>query len=685
VSVGHGSSDDPREVYERLVDELSNYDHAYYVLAQPLVSDARYDRKFEELKAIEAGHPDWLRPDSPTQRVGSPLPEGSKFERVEHAVPMISIESLYSDDEVRDFEARVLKGLATETDELPTFVCEPKWDGVSASLVYEKGLLVRGVSRGDGTVGEDLSSNLRAVGGVPLGLRVGVGETAPSLLEIRGEVMIPLSGFDDLNQRMSKRGEQTFANPRNATAGSLKRLDPAVVFDRGLRFMAWELVRCEGGDTYHTHSEAMEAVAAWGFATSPHRAVVGDAAGMIKFHHELEAKRDELDYEMDGVVVKVEQFSLRRLLGARARTPRWACAQKFAPREETTTLLDIEIQVGRTGRLTPRAHLKAVQIGGVTVRHATLHNAKYIRDRDIRVGDTVVVRRAGDVIPQVVEPVVANRPRGSGQFEWPLACPSCGATPSEKGEHRYCPSMDCPAQVMRRILHLASRNALRIEGLGEKAVEIFCTQGLLSSVEDVFDLNYSKISALEGWGEKSASALEQQIESARTPHLAKFVFALGIPEVGAETALALCSTFPSLDLLQDVAARDDAIESLSEIDGIGSEVASSFISFFTNQHNLAAIARMRELGVEPVVPESRYSVEVEGVVGKTFVLTGTLYLPRPEIKSLIEAGGGKVAGSVSKKTDFLVAGEAAGSKLRKAEGLGVPVLDDAAIRSLLGG
>ncbi len=691
MNFGPGLFDDPREDYLRLVEELTVYEHAYYVLAKPLVADAEYDRKFLELKALEVEHPDWVVENSPSQRVGAPLPEGSKFERVEHAVPMISIESLFGDEAVRNFEERALKALAGETDELPSFVCEPKWDGVSASLVYEDGLLVRGVSRGDGAVGEDLTGNLRAVGGVPLALNCENGEI-PALVEIRGEVMIPLSGFEKLNQRMVDKGEQAFANPRNATAGSLKRLDPSVVRQRGLRFIAWELVRCEqsaadggGPPPFKTHSAAMEQVASWGFATTPHRAVVNSASGMIKFHDQLEAQRDDLDYEMDGVVVKVEEVHLRRLLGARARTPRWACAHKFAPREETTVLLDIEIQVGRTGRLTPRAHLAAVQLGGTTVRHATLHNAKYIRERDIRIGDTVLVRRAGDVIPQIVEPILAKRPKEIKPFDWPNECPSCGSAAAEKGEHRFCPSMDCPAQVQRRILHLASRNALRIEGLGEKAVELFCREGLLNSVEGIFDLDYSAVANLEGWGEKSVGGLQQQIAGALNPDLSKFIYALGIPEIGSETAQAICAVYPTLADLEEVAKADDAIEKLSAIDGIGDEVAASFIGFFNHQRNLSALASMVKFGVSPKSVVRTQSSRVEGVCDKTFVLTGSLSIPRPEMKDLIEAAGGKVTGSVSKKTDYLVAGEAAGSKLRKAEELGVNVLDESGVRKLLKG
>ena len=668
-----------RSRYEELKAILADWEHAYYVLAQPKVSDVEYDREFRALTELEEAHPKWITPDSPSQRVGAPLPDGSKFEKVDHAVPMISIESLFGEAEVRGFDERVRKGLEGETEERPVFVCEPKWDGVSASLIYEDGVLVRGVSRGDGTTGEDLTSNFRVVYGVPLRL---LGD-APGTIEIRGEVMMSLPDFDALNARMVESGEPTFANPRNSTAGSLKRLDPSVVHSRKLRFMAWELVRHEGGPSSATHSEAMESVAGWGFLTTPHRAVVETAEEMLAFHADLEARRDEIEFEMDGVVIKVEQKELRSLLGSRARTPRWACAAKFSPREEITTLLDIEIQVGRTGRLTPRAHLEPVQLGGTTVRHATLHNASYIRDRDIRVGDRVMVRRAGDVIPQVMGVLSNSRSEDLSVFEWPTACPSCGTPPLEKGEHRYCPSMDCPAQMKRRIIHLASRQALRIEGLGEKAVGQFVDAGLLDSVEGIFALDFEKIGELERWGEKSVEALRAEIEKAKTPDFARFLYGLGIPEIGAETARSLVAHHSDLKTLLAVSQEEDAEEQFCAIDGIGQEVAGSLIGFLVHERNREALKAMAGFGVSPLSATRLSSSEVEGVTGKTFVLTGTLSVPRPEMKAKLEAAGAKVTGTVSKKTDYLVAGEQAGSKLKKAQDLGVRVLSETEVSELL--
>jgi DNA ligase (NAD+) len=687
-----------REKYIVLCGELARCEHAYYVEAKPLIPDSEYDRLYRVVVELERAHPDWVFADSPTQRVGAALPEGSKFERLPHAVPMISIESLFGNDEVRDFDARVRKGLGlsvstggdlfSKPDTL-SYVCEPKWDGVSASLIYEKGRFTRALSRGDGAFGEDITNNLRAVGGVPLVLRSeGHGLGVPDLLEVRGEIMIPLATFESINAALVEAGDTPFANPRNAAAGSLKRLDPQFVKKRGLRLLAWELVRCKGGPDFQTHTQAMSAVRDWGFPVTVYRAEVTDVEGMIAFHDDLEARRDEIEYEMDGVVVKVDSRILRDELGSRARTPRWACAHKFAPREESTRLLDIEIQVGRTGRLTPRAHLEAVSLGGTMVQHATLHNARYIADLDIRIGDQVVVRRAGDVIPQIMGPVLAARSGDERPFDWPSACPSCGAEPQARGEHRFCPSIDCPAQMLRRVQHMASRQALRIEGLGEKAVVQFAAAGLIQHVQDIFALDYSKVAALERWGKKSATALQEQVDAARNPDLPHFLFALGIPEVGLETARSLCEHFPTLDSLREVLAVEqneaDAIEQLSKVDGVGVEVAGSLLAFFHEPKNIAAIESLLSRGVQPqAMSLAVASAAIEGVAGKVFVLTGTLSMSRTEMKENLLAAGGKVTGSISKKTDYLIAGANAGSKINKAQSLGVEVLDETAINLLL--
>lgn len=806
-----------RARYRELVTQLRKADHAYYVDARPILSDAQYDKLFRELQQLEEAHPDWLDPASPTQRVGAPLPEGTKFDRVEHAVPMISIESLFEVDEVRSFAERVRKGL--DGDE-PVFVAEPKWDGVSAALVYRDGALIQGLSRGDGAVGEDLTHNLRAVGGVPLRLFDAAGQPAPAdeaaagvprLVEVRGEVMIPLSTFEETNARLIEAGEQPFANPRNATAGTLKRLDPAVVAERGLRFLAWELVRVEGGPEFTCHQDAMRAVHDWGFAVTDQRCASADIEEVLSFHADLEARRDQLDYEMDGVVVKVDALAQRRELGSRARTPRWACALKFAPREEVTGLLDIEVQVGRTGRLTPRAVLEPVRIGGTTVSYATLHNARYIDDLDLRIGDQVHVRRAGDVIPQVLGPVPEARDGDERRFVWPEACPSCGSEVVRRGEYRSCVNLDCPAQMQRRVQHLASRSALRIEGLGEKAIAQFAESGLLTSVEDVWSLDAEAIAGLDGWGEKSASALLEQVDAARRPPLDKFLFGLGVEHLGSEASRALAEAFGSMGAIETVAraagavplARSDdgktrAIDRLCRLAGqaldgddepgrvrklsdnldealaemrtrtkarrktsgedaqacaraavdaapprtrwpggedrwrslsklaadraprwwqaaerddeppddwaplvrgllataelervrlLGVISARYVATFFQEARNLEALGRMAERGVEPQTvdraPAGEADAESGAVAGLTFVLTGTLSEAREQVAARIAAAGGRVTSSVSSKTDYLVAGESAGSKLAKAEQLGVEVLDEAGLLALL--
>ncbi len=785
---------DSRSQYDELLRKLREAEHAYYVLARPLISDAEYDRLFRALQKLEEAHPDWLQPSSPTQRVGAPLPEGTKYERVAHVVPMVSIESLFSEDEIIEFDQRVRKGLDGEQ---PTYVAEPKWDGVSAALIYRDGELVQGLSRGDGAHGEDLTHNFRAVGGVPLQL---LGEQIPTLLEVRGEVMMPTATFDAMNERLLEAGEPLFANPRNATAGSLKRLDPAVVAERGLRFQAFELVRCEPNAPFASHTEALDAMQAWGFPVSPERKRSSKLAEILAFHADLEARRDTIPFEMDGVVFKVDSRAQRETLGSRARTPRWVCAYKFAPREETTQLLAIEIQVGRTGRLTPRATLEPVQLGGTTVRHATLHNARYIHELGLLVGDTVHVRRAGDVIPQILGPVKDARTGAETEFVWPSACPSCEGIVVERGEHRFCVNLDCPAQRERRILHLASRAALRIEGLGEKAVTQFVAAGLIDRVERVFDLDYAQIAALDGWGEKSATALQAEVERARQPALDRFLISLGIEQIGGEVSRLLAEGFGTwgsievccllagpLHLTQasdevrkaraqllrfvdrcsesgelsahfrkyqdngfatDLAvlcqhAQSDARSSVAlataqnpepswpesasvqaEIDALlrergligdkdrgndpdsaldlnllraafatvrlhripllGEIAAASLIEFFLEPRNREALHNMAKFGVVPQQMAAKPKTAGAAVLDKlSFVLTGTLSRPRPEFAAEIQAAGGKVSSSISAKTDYLVAGEKAGSKLAKAEKLGVKVLNESELLALL--
>lgn len=787
-----------RARYEELKLQLREAEHAYYVLAEPILSDADYDRAYRELVQIEEQHPEWVTADSPSQRVGAALPEGTRYERVAHAVPMISIESLFSEEEVRQFDERVRRGLDSEA---ASYFAEPKWDGVSAALIYEQGELVRGLSRGDGAYGEDLTHNYRVVGGVPLQLR---GEDPPALLEVRGEVLMPIARFEAMNEELLAEGENPFANPRNATAGTLKRLDPSVAASRGLRFIAFEVVRHEPSrgavrQELTSHAAALDALREWGFPTSTESIGPAGLEQVLDFHRDLEERRDQIAFEMDGVVIKLDRLDQREQLGSRARTPRWACAFKFAPREEVTVLEGIDIQVGRTGRLTPRARLAPVTLGGTTVRHATLHNAAYMERLGLGIGDQVLVRRAGDVIPQILQVVHAAGDRQRVPYVWPDACPSCGVSVTQRGEHRYCVNLDCPAQLERRIQHLASRAALRIEGLGEKAVAQFLAAGLLDHLADVFDLPNRAVAELEGWGETSAHALAREVEAARHAAFPRFLFALGIEQIGAEAAQSLAEHFgnwgalegcvwlaapiapcllseakdkqlrklmsllkkvcsgeevqpraewgahwrkyaesgelaedlahagklaqaqgggepwqpvwPSFDaqawhargeqLARQALCEDTRISSsqglleagatavlatheLHQVPLLGAIGSAALTTFLTRERTLEVLREMARLGVEPRSEAGPIASTVETAAsGKTFVLTGTLSRPRGEFSALITEAGGKVSSSLSQKTDYLVAGEKAGSKLGKAEKLEVPVLNEEQLLALL--
>lgn len=650
---------------------IADHDHHYHVLGTPLVSDAEYDALFRELLELEEAHPEAVGPDSPSRRVGGALLEG--FDRVAHAVPMLSIESLFGEEEVGEFLARICRGLGTE--DLPAMACEPKYDGVSASLVYEDGAFVLGVSRGDGAHGEDLTSNLSTIHTIPLALR----GPAPRLLEVRGEIMIRRDRFEEMNRAHEAAGEPVFANPRNSCAGTLKRLDSRVVASRPLECVVWDLVRWEGGDEAMpvTHGAAMDRLEELGFLSSPHRALCEGADAVVAYHHAREEARDEDPFEMDGIVAKVDEVRLRGDLGRTARAPRWLLAYKFAARQAATTLLAIEIQVGRSGRITPRAVLEPVDLGGVTIRHATLHNASYVAARDIRVGDRVVLERAGDVIPAVVAAIAEARTGRPRRFRMPEACPSCGGALEERGEHHYCTHAACPDQVRGRIIHMASRTALDIEKLGERVVDQLIEAGLVTEPSDVFTLDGKRddLVALDRWGEKSADNLAAEIERVRRPDLDRFLVAMCMPEIGRATARTLAEHFGTLEALE---AAD--LEALTEVDGVGVTVAEMIRDWFTMPHNVRFLDRARAAGVE--IQSVR---RVEGALsGTTFVVTGTLEgMSREQAKAAIEALGGRVTSGVSKKTSYLVAGANPGSKLAKAEKAGVPVLDETAFNRLV--
>ncbi len=668
----------PPEAVERarwLREEIARLDYAYYVLAEPLVPDAEYDRLFRELVALETRYPELVTPDSPTQRVGGkPAPE---FAEVRHEVPMLSLTNAYTDEEVLAFDRRCRELLGIERIR---YACEPKFDGLAVSLIYRDGLFSLGATRGDGFTGEDVTANLRTLRSIPLRLRL---DSPPTLLEVRGEVIMTREDFKRLNEAQLEAGEKTFVNPRNAAAGSLRQLDPRVTAKRPLRFFAYQLVRLEGHPWPETHSEALSLLQQWGFPLSDARALAEGVDGLLAYYRRMEIERDRLPFDIDGVVYKVDDLAAQQRLGTIARAPRWAIAHKFPPQEEITRLIGIEVQVGRTGALTPVARLEPVFVGGVTVTNATLHNEDYIRDKDIRIGDWVVVRRAGEVIPEIVKVLPERRDGSERPFVMPEHCPVCGSAVARDPDEAaaYCTGgMYCPAQRKRALEHFASRLAMNIEGLGEKLIKQLVDLGWVETPADLYDpdkINAERLASLPRMGEKSAAKLMAAIERSKKTTLARFIYALGIRHVGEATAKLLAEHFGSLDALMN--AR---LDELTAIEGIGPVVAQSIRDFFDEPHNRQVIERLRRLGVhwEESVPAKKS----RALAGLTFVLTGTLpRLTREEAKALIEAHGGKVSASVSKKTDYVVAGSEAGSKLQRALELGVPVIDEDTLERLI--
>jgi DNA ligase (NAD+) len=665
--------------------QITAHDDAYYVLNAPTVPDAEYDRLFQELQALEQQYPALVSPDSPTQRVSGAA--SIAFFPVEHSVPMLSIrtETDISDEGARAFDARIRRELGLgEQDCSVDYAVELKFDGLAISLRYEDGQLMRAATRGDGTTGEDVTANVRTIRAIPLRLRAG----APALLEVRGEVLLFHRDFEQLNERQRAAGEKVFVNPRNAAAGSLRQLDPRVTAARPLRFFAYGLgeVRSHVGSALAlpaSHHATLDWLASLGVPVNDERRVVTGAEGLAQFHREVEAKRAGLPFDIDGVVYKVERLELQRQLGFVTREPRWAVAHKFAPQEAVTELLGIDIQVGRTGALTPVARLAPVFVGGTTVSNATLHNEDEIRRKDIRVGDIVIVRRAGDVIPEIVGSVAERRPAGAGEFTMPSTCPVCGSAAfRDEGEKvaRCTGGLFCPAQRKQALLHFAGRRALDIEGLGDRVVDQLVDGGRVRTPADLFQLDAAVLSSLDRMGEKSAANLIASFEKARKTSLARFIFAMGIRHVGESTARDLARHFGALDrlLLADEAA-------LLQVNDVGPIVATSILRFFGQPHNREVIDQLRAAGVEWPETEGVALVAVGPLAGKTLVLTGTLpTLSRDEASAMIVAAGGKVSSSVSKKTDFVVAGAEAGGKLDKAAALGVQVIDEQALRQLLG-
>jgi len=659
---------------EQLREQLREHNYKYYVLDEPSIPDVEYDRLFRQLQALEADHPQLITADSPTQRVGdAPL---SAFQQVQHRIPMLSLDNVFDADELIGFDRRVRERLHQE--EPVEYVCEPKLDGLAVSLLYEHGVLVQAATRGDGQTGEDITQNIRTIDSIPLRLR---GSGYPTLLEVRGEVFMPRAGFLHMNEQALARGEKTFANPRNAAAGSLRQLDSRITAQRPLDMYCYSVGYVEGGELADSHHGNLMLLKQWGLRVNPEIQVVTGVEALQSYHDAILTRRDQLDYEIDGLVYKVNDLRLQRELGFVSRAPRWATAHKFPAQEELTTLLDVEFQVGRTGAITPVARLEPVFVGGVTVSNATLHNMDEVARMDVRKGDTVIIHRAGDVIPKVVKVVLERRPPDTAPVLMPSHCPVCGSEiikPEGEAVARCSGGLFCQAQVKEAIKHFASRKAMDVDGLGDKLVEQMVDQGLIAHVSDLFTLQVEQVAAMERMGEKSASNLIAALQHSKATTLPRFLFALGIREVGEATALNLANYFGTLEAL-----RQADVETLQQVPDVGPIVASHIATFFQQPHNLEIIDALIAAGVH--WPEqAAVDRDALPLAGKTYVLTGTLnQLTRDEAKHALMELGAKVSGSVSKNTDAVVAGEKAGSKLAKAESLGVPVLDEDALIALL--
>jgi DNA ligase (NAD+) len=652
-----------RRRVEQLREEIRHHDYLYYVLDRPEISDAQYDRLYGELKELEEKFPELVTPDSPTQRVaGRPRPG---FTEVEHLAPMLSLDSSDDEEEVRRFDARVRAALG---DGAVAYVVEPKLDGLSVELVYEDGMLARAATRGDGRVGEDVTANVRTIRSVPLRLRTKKRRT-PRLLAVRSEAIMLIEAFERLNARLTQENQPVFANPRNAAAGSLRQLDPSVTAERPLVLFAYEVMAIEGAE-FRTQWDVLQALRDWGFKVSRHARRAATIDDAISLHHELERRRDDLEYEIDGVVIKVDDLEARAALGATAHHPRWAFAYKFEPRREVSEILDIVVQVGRTGKLTPVAILRPVDVGGVTVSRASLHNREEVERKDVRVGDRVRIQRAGDVIPQVVERVPEPGKRRGPPFKMPKRCPACGARVVSRGPLDFCTNgLACPAQLKGRIQHFVSRDALDIRGLGERTIEQLLDTGLVKSVVDLFRLKEQDLLELEGFAEVSARNLVEAIRDAKRVPLDRFLYALGVPEVGVQTARDLARHFGTLDAVMS-AGRDE----LESVPGIGPKVAEAVHEFLKSPATRRVVSELKRQGLDIAGPGRARG---ERFAGLTFVFTGALdSMSRGEAEELVRSLGGRTSSSVSSKTDYVVAGKDPGSKYDRAVELGVEILSE---------
>ncbi len=662
-----------RTKIDNLRSELNDHNYRYYVLDDPVISDAEYDRLLRELQSLEDTHPELITDDSPTQRVGALPLEG--FGNIEHRIPMQSLANAMDSDELLAFHDRLIRRLGKE--QAIEYIAEPKLDGLAVELVYENGQFVNGSTRGDGTTGEDITQNLKPIRAIPLALRVET-QSAPALLEVRGEVFISKDDFKKLNKQQEENDKPVFANPRNAAAGSLRQLDSGITATRPLSIFCYQAGVVEG-TTFETHSEFLVALQNWGFPVNPEIKILNGIEEAITFHSNLKSHRNSLPYEIDGSVIKVNNYALREELGVRSRSPRWAIAGKFKAQQETTVIEDIVLSVGRTGAVTPVAKLQPVKVGGVVVSNVTLHNQDEIDRKDIRVGDTVLIQRAGDVIPQVVKVIKEKRPSNTSPFKMTNTCPECDHDvyrPEDEVVAR-CQNLSCPAQVKRRIEHFVSKNAMDIDGVGEKLIDQLVEKNLVKSVDDLYRLTLDQLSELERMAEKSAKNTISAINNSKSTTFHRFVYALGIRNVGEHVAKVLEKSFTgNIEIFMKTNA-----EVLEDIDEVGPIVAETIVKFWADETNVNIVNNCFKLGISL---ESVKNETEQIFMGKTFVFTGSLEsITRKEGKEIIEARGGRAAGSVSAKTDYIVAGENAGSKLKKAEKLGIPVLTESEFMDLI--
>ena len=675
------TADQARKRHTELADEVRRHDHAYHVLAQPTISDRDYDRLYHELLDLEKEFPELATSDSPTQRVGGvPL---KQFQPVKHLVPMLSLDNTYSQQELRDFVGRVQRILPDETLD---WMVEPKVDGVAISLRYEKGSFVVGATRGDGATGDDITVNLRTIRSIPQRLH-GKAEKWPTMLEVRGEVFLTKSGFEKLNAERKAAGEETFANPRNAAAGSLKQLDPRLVAKRPLDIVVYALGSVEGAQQPQTHDEMLAWLKTFGFKTPEWTKHCKSADELVTAVDDLDKLRKKFPYETDGAVIKLNSYEQRERAGFTSKAPRWAIAYKYAAEQAETKVLGILITVGRTGAITPTAELEPVFLAGSTISRATLHNEDYIRKKDVRIGDTVTIEKAGEVIPKVVDVVLTKRTGKELAFQYPKKCPECGSNlirevigKSQQGAVWLCPNPDCPAQVRGRIEHWCARGAMDIEGGGEVLVYQLVSKGLVRDAAEIYKLTLNEVANLERMGQKSAQNFLDGVEASKSRDAWRVLYGLGIPHVGEGAAKSLCKHFPTLDDVLKASA-----EQLLEAEDIGEIIARSIVQWAGDSRNKDVVERLRKAGLNFKSELYKPQAKAGPFAGKTFVLTGTLpNLKREEAAAKIEAAGGKVSGSVSKKTDFVVAGEEAGSKLDKANALGIKIIDEAELLRLLG-